>query len=492
MKVIVIGSGIAGLASAVRLQASGFEVTVLETNAYFGGKLTEFSQNGFRFDAGPSLFTLPELVLELFHLAKQDKNYFEYIQLEKACNYFYEDGTRFTSYHHPEKMANELKQKLGLSNPAPFFQYLQLAEYRYKTTTPIFIENSLHKIKNFLNLATLKGILSIPKLNLFNTMNHENEHIFTDKRLVQYFNRFATYNGSNPYQSPALLNMIPHLESNVGTFFPKNGMHQISQSIYQLALHLGVKFEFNKKVTQIVLDKNNKQVKGVKTENEFYPSEIVVSNMDIYPTYKKLLATAKQPKKILTQEKSSSALIFYWGIGKQFPELDLHNIFFSNNYQEEFKHIFEHKTIYSDPTIYINITSKCKPDDAPLGCENWFVMINTHNNQGQNWDELINEARKNIITKLNRLLKTNIEKHIVSENILDPRSIENKTSSHLGALYGNASNNRFAAFLRHKNFSSDIKGLYFCGGSVHPGGGIPLCLNSAKIVSKLINQDYKK
>jgi phytoene dehydrogenase-like protein len=214
--------------------------------------------------------------------------------------------------------------------------------------------------------------------------------------------------------------------------------------------------------------------------------------MDIYPTYKKLLATAKQPKKILTQEKSSSALIFYWGIGKQFPELDLHNIFFSNNYQEEFKHIFEHKTIYSDPTIYINITSKCKPDDAPLGCENWFVMINTPNNQGQNWDELINEARKNIITKLNRLLKTDIEKHIVSENILDPRSIENKTSSHLGALYGNASNNRFAAFLRHKNFSSDIKGLYFCGGSVHPGGGIPLCLNSAKIVSKLINQDYKK
>ncbi len=492
MKIVIIGSGIAGLASAVRLQAMGFKVTVLEANAYFGGKLTEFTQKGFRFDAGPSLFTLPQLVLELYDIAKQNKNSFEYLQLEKACNYFYEDGTRFTAYHQPEKMANELNQKLGITNPKPFFQYLKNAEFRYKTTTPIFIESSLHKVKNFLNLATLKGILSIPKLNLFNSMNHENEQIFADKRLVQYFNRFATYNGSNPYQSPALLNMIPHLESNIGTFFPKNGMHQISQSIYQLALGLGVKFEFNKKVSEIVLTENNKQVKGVKVGEEFYEADIVLSNMDIYPTYKKLLPQVKHPEKILVQEKSSSALIFYWGINKKFEELDLHNILFTENYQAEFDHIFSKKTIYADPTIYINITSKYKPDDAPVGCENWFLMINTPNNQGQNWDELIAEARKNIVSKLNRLLKTDIEKHIVTENILDPRSIESKTSSHLGALYGNASNNRYAAFLRHKNFSSDIKGLYFCGGSVHPGGGIPLCLNSAKIAAGLIKDDYGK
>jgi phytoene dehydrogenase-like protein len=214
--------------------------------------------------------------------------------------------------------------------------------------------------------------------------------------------------------------------------------------------------------------------------------------MDIYPTYKKLLPKVKHPEKILVQEKSSSALIFYWGINKQFAELDLHNILFTENYQAEFEYIFNKKTIYADPTIYINITSKYKPDDASAGCENWFLMINTPNNQGQNWDELIAEARKNIVSKLNRLLKTDIEKYIVTENILDPRSIESKTSSHLGALYGNASNNRYAAFLRHKNFSSNIKGLYFCGGSVHPGGGIPLCLNSAKIAAGLIKDDYGK
>ncbi len=490
MKIIIIGSGIAGLASAVRLQAMGYEVTVLEANAYFGGKLSSFTQNGFRFDAGPSLFTLPHLVLELYQIAKQDKNQFEYQQLEKTCNYFYEDGTRFTAYHQPQQMANELQHQLGVSNTKPFFNYLQKAALRYNTTTPIFIESSLHKVKNFLNLATLKGIVSIPKLNLFNNMNQENERTFADKRLVQYFNRFATYNGSNPYRSPALLNMIPHLESNIGTFFPKNGMHQISESIYQLALGLGVQFLFNTQVDEIVLDENNAQVKGVKAGNQYYETAIVLSNMDIYPTYKKLLPKVKHPEKILAQEKSSSALIFYWGINKVFPELDLHNIFFTQNYQEEFKYIFEQKTIYHDPTVYVNISSKYKADDAPEGCENWFVMINTPNNQGQNWDELIANARKSIIEKLSRLLQVNIAEYIVNESILDPRSIESKTSSHLGALYGNASNNRFAAFLRHKNFSSSIKGLYFCGGSVHPGGGIPLCLNSAKIATQLIKEDY--
>jgi len=164
MKLIIIGSGIAGIASAVRLQAMGFEVTVLEANEYYGGKLTEFTQNGFRFDAGPSLFTLPQLVLDLFDIAKQNKDKFEFQQLEKSCNYFYEDGTQFTSFHNAQKMTSELQEKLGMTDVKPFFSYLQTAEFRYKTTVPIFIESSLHKLKNFLNLATLKGILNLPKI----------------------------------------------------------------------------------------------------------------------------------------------------------------------------------------------------------------------------------------------------------------------------------------------------------------------------------------
>jgi len=180
-------------------------------------------------------------------------------------------------------------------------------------------------------------------------------------------------------------------------------------------------------------------------------------------------------------------LIFYWGIRKEFPNLDVHNIFFSKNYQAEFEHIFKHKTIYHDPTIYVNIGSKGEPADAPASCETWFVMINTPNNIGQDWDKLTAETRKNVLQKLSRLLNTNIEPLIEVESTLDARSIEAKTFSSQGALYGNSSNNRYAAFLRHANFSKQFKNLYFVGGSVHPGGGIPLCLSSAAIASSLIN-----
>ena len=188
---------------------------------------------------------------------------------------------------------------------------------------------------------------------------------------------------------------------------------------------------------------------------------------------------------------SSSALIFYWGIKQEFPELDLHNIFFSNDYAGEFKAIFEEKSLMDDPTVYVNITSKLSKADAPAGCENWFVMINVPCNDGQDWDDLIAKARVHIISKLNRLLDCDIESLIEEEAILEPRTIESKTSSYKGALYGTSSNSRMAAFFRHPNFSRKIKDLYFCGGSVHPGGGIPLALSSAKIVGDLIAEEHE-
>jgi phytoene desaturase len=489
MKINIIGSGIAGLAASVRLACQGHTVSVFETNSYPGGKLTAFTKEGFRFDAGPSLFTMPQLVEELFELAgKNPKQYFEFKKIENATNYFYEDGTQFTSFQNRGQFINELERKLGFNQPKQLIQYLNAAEYRYNLTAPIFIEYSLHRLSNYLNWQTLKGLLNAWRLGLFDSMNAENEKIFTDKRVVQYFNRFATYNGSSPYLAPALLNMIPHLEHGIGTFFPNKGMHAITQSIYTLALELGVQFYFNHKVETIATTQH--KVTGVYVGGKLYESDLVVSNADIHPTYTKLLPHIKPPKRLLNQEKSSSALIFYWGINRKFEQLDLHTILFSAEYKAEFDCLFKTKTIYADPTIYINITSKHKQDDAPEGCENWFVMVNVPNNSGQNWDAMITEARKNMVAKINRLLHTDIEKHIVVEEILEPRTIESKTSSYAGALYGNASNNAFSAFLRHKNFSSSLKGLYFCGGSVHPGGGIPLCLNSAKIIARLVAEDY--
>jgi phytoene desaturase len=266
-------------------------------------------------------------------------------------------------------------------------------------------------------------------------------------------------------------------------------MYAITQSLYKLARSMGVLFYFNTRVDKISHDGN--KAKGVVAAGEKHEADLVVCNMDITHAYRKLLPDIKEPASITNQSKSSSGIVFYWGIRKEFPELHLHNIFFSSNYKKEFEYIFNKGTVYSDPTVYINITSKLKKDDAPKGCENWFVMINVPHNCGQNWSELIAFSKANVLRKLSARLQSDIEPLIETEDILHPILIEQRTSSHLGAIYGSNSNSRYAAFLRHANFSSRLKSLYFCGGSVHPGGGIPLSLLSAKIVATLIDEIEK-
>jgi phytoene desaturase len=483
-KVIIIGSGIAGIAAAIRMVVKGFQVDVFEANSYPGGKLSEIQIGDYRFDAGPSLFTLPEQVEELFRLAGQNpQDHFEYLKLPIACHYFWEDGTQINAYADLDEFADEVEAKLGASGGS-IRKALEDSAFIYDHLSPLFMHRSLHKLGTWTNPDALKSYLKMGKLGIFSTMNEANEKLFGNQKLVQLFNRYATYNGSNPYQTPATLNIIPHLEFNIGAFFPKKGMHDITQSLFKLSKELGVTYHFGAKAEEILVE--NGTVVGVKIGDQIHLADLVINNMDMVNAYKTILKKQKQPKLLLNQPKSSSALIFYWGIKRKFAELDLHNIFFSDNYLEEFEHIFKKGTISSDPTVYVNITSVYKPDDAPADCMNWFTMINVPNNQGQDWESLIAEARKNIIHKLNRILKTDVESLIEVEEILDPRTIESKTSSAQGALYGNSSNNKFAAFLRHANFSSSIKNLYFCGGSVHPGGGIPLCLLSAKIMSEMI------
>jgi phytoene dehydrogenase-like protein len=261
-------------------------------------------------------------------------------------------------------------------------------------------------------------------------------------------------------------------------------MQSISACLVKLAKEMGVQFECNHLVEQILLEE--RKVIGVKTAKGIFNYGTVVSNMDVYFTYHKLLPNIKRPEKSLNQEKSSAAIVFYWGIKKQFPELLLHNILWSEQYEEEFDTLVNKKSVCADPTLYINISSKLSPEDAPVGCENWFVMINAPYDAGQDWSKLMEEVRKNTILKINRILKTDIEPLIESEKILNPTIMEENTLSAFGALYGNSSNSKFASFLRHPNFHPTIKNLYFCGGTVHPGGGIPLCLMSAKIVAGMV------
>jgi phytoene desaturase len=321
-------------------------------------------------------------------------------------------------------------------------------------------------------------------------MHAMNARHFTNAKTVQLFDRYATYNGSNPYKAPGMLSLIPHLEHNEGVYYPNGGMISIAKALYQLALKKGVIFYFDSPVERII--QHERKVKGVVVGGENVEADLVISNLDVYFTYCHLLQNENKAHTILKQERSSSALIFYWGIKKEFPQLDLHNIFFTKNYREEFDHLFRSKKMYHDPTIYINITAKCEPGlQSPEGTENWFVMVNVPANVGQDWVSYGAAYKKVIINKLNRILQADIEPLIETEEIMDPVLIESKTGSFMGSLYGTSSNTRMAAFLRHPNFSKTINGLYFVGGSVHPGGGIPLCLRSAKIMSEMVADDLK-
>ncbi|MFN7119008.1 MAG: 1-hydroxycarotenoid 3,4-desaturase CrtD [Saprospiraceae bacterium] len=484
MKIGIIGAGIAGLAAAVRMANRGYEVEVFEANGFPGGKLSEFQIGAYRFDAGPSLFTMPHYVDELFLQTGLDPAlHFHYTRLPIICNYFWEDDTRLSAHANPTDFAREIEQKLGVP-PEHLHQMLADSQRKYQVTGRIFLEKSLHRLDTWLNRNVIKAMIQIPTLDLFTSLHHVNQRYLQHPKLVQLFNRYATYNGSNPYKAPGLLSIIPHFEYHIGAFYPKGGMYNITQAIFGLAKQLGVQFHFNTKVEEIKVHEG--RATGLKVNGEILHFDRIISNMDIFHVYKKLLTNEKQPNRILKQQKSTSALIFYWGIKKTFPQLDLHNIFFSNDYKTEFDYL-ETGKIYHDPTVYINITAKYTPEDAPQGCENWFTMINVPYNSGQDWDTLIAEARQNIIAKLSRILKTNITELIECEDILEPRSIESRTASHLGALYGTSSNNRMAAFMRHPNFSRRIQNLYFCGGSVHPGGGIPLALLSAKIVDEVMH-----
>ncbi len=320
-------------------------------------------------------------------------------------------------------------------------------------------------------------------------MYKANSSYFSDSRMVQLLNRYATYNGSNPYKAPATLNNIAYVEHGLGGFAVKNGIYGIVEGMSKLFHELGGISYTDTKVESITYD-GKRNITGVIVGDKQIMSKTVFSDVDTISLYEKLLKDDRAPiaKRYRRLPSSSSALVFYFGIDREFEELLVHNIFFSSDYKKEFEEIHTLHKIPTDPTIYVNITSKITQSDAPPGKENWFVLINAPPFTGDRFEREIMQARKTIIKRLSNILNVDIEKHIECEEILTPEKIEEETNSHQGALYGISSNTLMAAFLRHRNRSSRYKGLYHCGGSVHPGGGMPLATLSGMISADL----YKK
>ncbi len=479
----VIGSGIAGIASAVRIAAMGLKVDIFESNDYPGGKLREMQVDGFRFDMGPSVFTMPHLIDELFILCgKNPRDYFSYTRLPTSFNYIFEDGTQINAYGNADLLAKEIAKKTNDSEES-FRKYLKDISTKYEITKEVFIENSLHVLSNYFTSRVAKGLINFHKIGAFESMNDANKRFFKDPNLIQLFNHYAFYVGSNPMVAPATLNMIQHLVIDNGTYIPDRGMYSLVEALVKLAEEMGVTFHYNTRVDEIIV--KDRRATGIRIGgNKVLAYDRIVNNMDVYHAYNKLLPNEKKPQRILNQPKSSSIIGFYWNVRGEHKQLGVHNMLFAKDEQAEYNAVFDKATICDDPSVYISVTAKHVKDDAPQGCENWFVLVIAPNDQGQSWNDLVAKTKLNVLAKIERML--HITPDIEHEFVLTPTMIKENYASAFGAVFGNSSNSKFAAFLRHSN-SSKIKGLYFVGGSVHPGAGIPMCLNSAKIMSKMFN-----
>jgi phytoene desaturase len=491
-RICVIGAGFGGLSAAIRLANKGFEVDLYEQNNTPGGKAGEINERGYRFDTGPSLLTMPQVLENLFSDCNENlKDYLTINRLDLICKYFYPDGSIINAYSDQDKFGKEIEENTS-DNSASLDKYLNYCKTIYELAGDLFLTKDPSNVSTYLNAKALKTLLNIKKIDPFRTMNEANESFFKDQRLVQLFNRYATYNGSNPYLAPATLNIIPHVEYDQGSFIPEDGIYAITKALWKLAEKKGVNIFLNKKVDEIILE--NKEVKAIKVNNKIIKYDKIISNVDVNFTFKNLIKNfeSRESRRYEKKLPSFSGLVFYWGIKKEFPELETHNILFSKDYKKEFDDLFENKMIHNDPTVYIYISSKLDKDDAPSGKENWFVMVNAPHIQNQNWDSEVNTARKNVVKKINNFLKTDIESLIEFKNLMSPINVQDRTGSYLGSIYGISSNDKFAAFMRQSNKSKTVKNLYFCGGSAHPGGGIPLVILSGKIVSDIIQKEYQK
>tara|TARA_A100001015_G_C15001444_1_gene718681 strand:- start:133 stop:1575 length:1443 start_codon:yes stop_codon:yes gene_type:complete len=476
MKVYILGSGIGGMSCAAVLANKGFEVTVLEQNSYFGGKAHRISEEGFEFDTGPCLLTYPNWFEELFNTCgKNLKDYLGYQRLDPITRYFL-DNQHVDVASDIKQTAINFENKLGLKKIV-FLNYIKRWVRIYNISEKIFLLNEL-KFNFFFLKNAFKWIFKAGVINIFTSVAYYNK-VLKNKAVEKIMNRFATYTGSSPYKTPAFMNQLAIVEMINGGYYPKGGIHGISKALFKLCKDVGVEFQFNYKIDNI---KHQSNLFKIYSKNEVIFSKYLISNIDYYKT--QLLLNRKINRKKL--KLSTSAILFYWGVKVKSSNLGLHNIIFSEDYKNEFSQIFDHNLIPSDPTIFINITSKFDQNHAPENCENWFVMVNTPANLKVASQENIKKTKDFIISKVKDKVGINLSKSIIFEKILTPKSLENNTGSFNGSLYGDNQNSLMSIIRRKKNRDYKLKNLYYVGGTVHPGGGMPLALRSGMNVAKKI------
>ncbi|MEX2477336.1 MAG: phytoene desaturase family protein [Gracilimonas sp.] len=488
MKITVIGAGLGGLSVACLLAAKGHKVSVFEKNSSVGGKMNQIEAKGFRFDTGPSLLTMPFILEKLFSECGYDlSDYLDLAPLDPICKYFYPDGTVFNNYKDHLATVEEIRS-FASEDANAYSEFLKYSESLYNKTADAFIFNPLYEFKDLKEL----DILSFFGIDAFTTVSKRVDSKFSSSYLRKFFKRFTTYNGSSPFLAPATLNVIPHVELNQGGYYVRGGLYKVAEAFQELALALGVKFHFNSNIKSIQTEKG--QAVGIILEDSsLIESDLVISNSDATETITHLLPDSsispRRKEKAKQIEPSCSGFVMMLGINKIYPELEHHNIFFSEDYEKEFNQIFQEKVMPDDPTIYIANTSHSDPEHAPNNSSNLFVLINAPYLTDQyNWEDEAEKYGDKVIRMLEERGLERVSEHIVFKEKITPSNFYEKYRSNKGSIYGTSSNDKFSAFLRPRNKSKEVKGLYFVGGSTHPGGGIPLVVQSAFNAVELIER----
>lgn len=485
--VVVIGAGIGGLSAAIRLAVAGRRVVVYEQNAAVGGKMSEFRADGFRWDTGPSVITMRHVFEDLFAAAgRQMDDYLTLPPVEPLTRYFYPDGTILDISRDITKTLRQIAA-LDKRDVEGYLAYLAYAARLHRITGKVFIYDDPPTWRSLLRVSP-RDIL---RVDAWTTMDRAIRRHAHSPHLRQLLGRFATYVGASPYRAPATLNVIADVELNGGVWYPQGGIYAIARALGRLAAELGVEIHTGCPV-EAIRESDGAAQGVILSGGKTVEAEAVITNVDVATVYERLLpptpARVRTLNRLIEQEPSCSGVILLLGVEGKRPELAHHNIFFSTDYVREFDDIFRRRVPPDDPTIYVAITSKTDAADAPNGCENWFVLVNAPP-LGPEYDWSRSNYRETILSRLADF-GFDVRERIRSERVVTPVDLERLTGARRGALYGVSSNNPMAAFRRPHNRAADVRGLYFAGGTTHPGGGVPMVALSGQAAARMLLADF--
>ena len=472
---VVVGGGIGGLAAALRLRQSGCRVTLLEKNATLGGKVAERKVDGFRWDLGPSLFTMPQILDRLFSdLGETRKDYLSLEPLSPNCRYRWADGYQFD------------ENEFFWSRPDSA-RLLRHAEGLYKLSAPAFLESDPSEIwKKILNPALLPLLRYLPAMSPFRSLASASRHFYTDPHLQQFLQRFATYNGSDPELTPATFAVIPYVQARFGGWYIRGGIRRLAEALFELAQKHGVEIQTSAEVSSI--DRTGVTLASGKKIS----ADLIFHNGDVLRAYQKMIQHPRASEiasKMAELERAISGFVVLLGVKGKDSSLAHHNIFFSDNYPLEFQQMFREHRPAQNPTIYLCVNARTDPASAPPDHDNYFLLVNTPaNTTSIDWAKESPRYTDQIIRILDEKFLPGLQTKIVHKEWISPADFESRDGVVGGSLYGWASHGMIPSFLRPPIRSKLLPNLFFVGGTTHPGGGLPLVLLSAEIAVRLANR----